>query len=111
MDDYNYTKEEFSSALKENIDRRSDKDVVRIVAKTSKPKRDIIPYELIEALQSYLNRNPDKKNIRIHCGPDSILMGDMPNEIEQGTKIGIDYEKSLYKMAFEKVIDQGFINI
>jgi len=107
----NDTREDIVSALKDNIDRRSDKNVVRIISRSSKPKRNIIPYELIEALQSYLNRNPEKKNIRIHCGSDSILMGDMPNEIEQGTKVGIDYEKSLYKMAFEKVIDQGFINI
>ena len=67
-----------------------------------------IPYELIEALQGYLDRNPEKKSIKIISCSSSILMEDMPKEIEKGTKIGIDYEKSLYKMAFEKVIDQGY---
>jgi hypothetical protein len=31
-------------------------------------------------------------------------MGDMANEIREGSKIGIDYEKAMYKMAFEDLI-------
>ncbi len=64
-----------------------------------------IPYELIFALEGYLNRNPDRKKTKIHSCKHSIYMGDMPEEIKAGTKIGIDYEKALYKMAFEDLID------
>ena len=68
-------------------------------------KKDVIPYELIEALQGYLDRCPEKKKIKIlSSNGTTILMGDMPSEIKKRTKIGIDYEKSLYKMAFEDLI-------
>ena len=64
-----------------------------------------IPYELIDALQEYLDRHPKQKDIKICSKGGSIQMGDMPKEIEEGTELGIDYEKALYKMAFEDLID------
>jgi len=69
--------------------------------------RTCIPVELIEALEGYLDRHPKNKNIKIHSScmnGKGILMGDMPNEIRKGSEVGIDYEKALYKMAFEDLI-------
>ena len=74
-------------------------------------RKGTIPYELIEALRDYLDNHPEQKDIEILSCSSSIRMGNMPDEIEQGTKIGIDYEKSLYKMAFERVIKEGKINV
>lgn len=69
-------------------------------------RKGCIPIELIEALEEYLNRHPKHKETTIHSkGGMSVKMGDMPEEIRKGTKIGIDYEKSLYKMAFEDLVD------
>ena len=70
--------------------------------------RDVIPVELVEALEEYLDRHPQKKDITIMstCAHSAgIRMGDMPNQIREGTKIGIDYEKALYKMVFEDLLD------
>ena len=66
-----------------------------------------IPYELIEALESYLDRHPEKKEISVLSSNTNVKMGDLPNEILKGTKVGIDYEKSLYKMAFETFLDDN----
>ncbi len=68
--------------------------------------RKIVPYELIEALGEYLDKHPEKKTIKILSkAGNGITMGDMPDEIRKGTEIGINYEKALYKMAFEDLID------
>ncbi len=70
--------------------------------------RDVIPVELVEALEEYLDRHPQKKDITImsKCAHRAkVCMGDMPNQIREGTKIGIDYEKALYKMAFEDLLE------
>lgn len=64
-----------------------------------------IPYEMIEALIEYFERHPKKADAVVHSGKTLVRMGDMPNEILKGTKVGIDYEKALYKMAFEDLID------
>ncbi len=64
------------------------------------------PHKLIEALEEYLERHPSKKEITILSTKGlNIKFGDMPNEIRNRTKIGIDYEKSMYKMAFEDLLD------
>ena len=68
--------------------------------------KKIVPYELIEALEEYLDRHPETKEIKILSkSGNGITMGDMPDEIRKGTDIGIDYEKALYKMAFEDLIN------
>ena len=64
-----------------------------------------IPYELIEALEGYFERHPEQASIVICSGTSNgVKMGDIPKEIKKGTKVGIDYEKSLYKMAFDDLV-------
>ena len=63
-----------------------------------------IPVELVEALEEYLERHPEQKKIEICSGKNTILTGSLPKEIRKRTEIGISYEKSLYKMAFEDLI-------
>jgi len=62
------------------------------------------PYQLIEALEEYLERHPTQKDITVCSSAASIKLGDIASEIRNRTEIGIDYEKSLYKMAFEDLI-------
>ena len=60
-------------------------------------------------MEEYLDRNPKKKKTVIYrksvIDDKSILMEDMPNQIRKGTEIGVEYEKALYKMAFEELLD------
>ena len=67
--------------------------------------RDIVPTELIEALEEYLERHPEKGEVRIMSCKTNIQMKDMPGEIRRGTEVGINYEKAMYKMAFEDLLD------
>jgi len=67
--------------------------------------RNVVPHELVEALKEYFERHPEKAEIVVHSSISSVRMGDLPDEITRGTKVGIDYEKALYKMAFEDLID------
>lgn len=68
-------------------------------------RRETVPVELVEALKEYLERHPEKKEISIHSSSGkSVLMGDIPKEIEMGTELGLHYEKALYKMAFEDLL-------
>ena len=66
--------------------------------------RKIIPYELIQVVEEYFKANPKKADIVVHGGRQSVRMGDIAEEIRKGSKAGIDYEKALYKMAFEDLI-------
>lgn len=64
------------------------------------------PLELIQALRNYFYRFPEKGNTRVMSKCNTNLqMKDIPDEILKGTEIGIDYEKAMYKMAFEDLID------
>lgn len=64
-----------------------------------------VPYELIEALEEYMERRPERGEVKVHSCLGTIQMKDISNEIRKGSKIGIDYEKALYKMAFEDLLD------
>lgn len=67
-----------------------------------------VPHEMIQAMREYFERHPKQAEIEIMStckDTPAVRMGDMPDEILKGTKIGIDYEKALYKMAFEDLID------
>lgn len=62
------------------------------------------PLELINALNDYIERYPEKGKTKVMSGRSSYYMKDIAEEIRKGTKIGIDYEKALYKMAFEDLL-------
>jgi len=61
---------------------------------------------VIVALQEYIDRKPERGNKKIvsSCGT-SILMSDMVKEIKAETEVGLDYEKALYKMTIESLLD------
>ena len=62
----------------------------------------------IEALTEYVNRSEERKNTKIFSkSGDCVLMKEMPNEIKNKTKIGIDYFKAVMKMSIEDLNDKG----
>ena len=65
---------------------------------------ECIPLELVEALEEYLERHPEQKKTTIISGKQSLVMGSLPEEIRNRTELGVSYEKSLYKMAFEDLL-------
>ena len=64
-----------------------------------------IPLELTEALNEYLERHSDIKESKIVIKEShdtkEISFSEIQEEINKGSTFGKDYQKALYKIAFE----------
>ena len=57
--------------------------------------------EIADVVESYLERHPKQKELKIVCSSNSITMGLLPTEIRSATQIGLDYRNSILKMSIE----------
>ncbi len=60
------------------------------------------------ALDEYINRREDRKEIRIvtKSGGDSIPLSGLLDEVNKESQQGIDFEKAIYKLAIELFIKE-----
>ena len=83
-------------------------ELVNYINKVIEKFRDNIPLELTDALNEYLKRHPEAQDITVITKEDGTILTltDIENEINNRTSFGIDYEKALYKMSFEDLINK-----
>lgn len=67
--------------------------------------KDNIPLELEEALYEYLERNKEFKDMRVTIKENGehkeISFAEIQDHMNKGTIFGKDYQKAIYKIAFE----------
>lgn len=81
-------------------------ELVEYINKAIEKFKDNIPLELTVALEEYLNRRPERKEKKIHTKDGRVIQfGDILDEMHNNTEMGIDYQKALYKMSFEALLD------
>jgi len=81
-------------------------ELVEYINKAIEKFKDNIPLELTDALKEYLNRRPERKEKKIHRKDGRVIrFGDILDEMNNNTELGIDYQKALYKMSFEALLD------
>lgn len=74
------------------------------INKAIKKFKDNIPLELSEALHEFLEKRPERKaTIIMTKDGRTLTLNDIEDEINKKTKIGLDYQKALYKMSFERL--------
>ena len=78
-------------------------ELIKYINKAIEKFKDNIPLELTEALNEYLERHPDSKNIEVSIKETgtTLTLENIEDEISKGTNFGKNYEKALYKMSFE----------
>ena len=79
--------------------------LVEVINNAIEKFKDNIPLELTEALNEYLERHNDIKESKIIIKESNstkeISFSEIQNEINKGSTFGKDYQKALYKIAFE----------
>lgn len=89
------------------IDKGQHEELVRTIKDAATMIKDAIPLELSEALHEFLNKRPERKETLILTKDNQKLtLQEVENEINKKSEIGIDYQKALYKMSFERLIRQ-----
>lgn len=82
-------------------------ELVNSINKAIEKFKDNIPLELTEALNEYLERHPEIKESKIVVKENSntkeVSFSDIQEEIYKGTTLGKDYQKGMYKIAFENL--------
>lgn len=107
-----FEKEEMKAKLLKNdifsYVRKADSDLTNLIKSINKAIekfKDNIPLELGEALDEYLDRHKELKSssVLVKEGDNvkEILFSDIHEEINKGTMLGKDYQKAMYKLAFE----------
>ena len=88
------------------INKPEKEKLITAVKEAVKLLEDAIPLELSDALNEYLEKRPERKDKKIYTkGGRVISFGEIVKEINTNTEIGIDYQKALYKMTFEALIN------
>jgi len=86
--------------------KESRSELVEYINKAIEKFKDNIPLELTDALEEYLNRRPERKEKKVHTKDGRVVQfGDILNEMHKNTEMGVDYQKALYKMSFEALLD------
>lgn len=87
--------------------KKAEKDYSKLIMyinKAIEKFKDNIPLELSEALHEFLEKRPERKETIIMTKDgDTLTLKDIEDEINKKTKIGLDYQKALYKMSFERL--------
>jgi CheY-like chemotaxis protein len=95
----------FSYIRKGNKESRNE--LVEYINKAIEKFKNNIPLELTDALEEYLNRKPERKDKKIHTKDGRVIRFiDILDEINNNTEMGTDYQKALYKMSFEALLDE-----
>lgn len=86
---------------------KAEKDYSKLtmyINKAIEKFKDNIPLELSEALHEFLEKRPERKHTIIMTKDGQTLtLKDIEDEMNKKTKIGLDYQKALYKMSFERL--------
>lgn len=78
--------------------------LIMYINKAIEKFKDNIPLELSEALHEFLEKRPERKETIIMTKDgDTLTLKDIEDEINKKMKIGLDYQKALYKMSFERL--------
>lgn len=86
--------------------KESRSELVEYINKAIEKFKDNIPLELTDALSEYLNRRPERKEKMIHTKDGKeIRFGDVLDAMNNNSELGVDYQKALYKMSFEALLD------
>jgi len=99
---------DLTQLIKDNIfsyiDKGQHEELVKTICDAATMIKDTIPLELSEALHEFLEKRPDRKQIIIMTKDGNALtLKDIEHEINNKTQIGLDYQKALYKMSFERL--------
>ncbi len=85
--------------------KKADKNyssLVNTINKAIEKFKDNIPLELAEALNEYLTRHEEIKNSTVIAKDgNEITFSNLLDHINKGTTLGKDYQKGMYKLAFE----------
>ena len=87
------------------VKKNDHEKLVEVINNAIEKFKDNIPLELTEALNEYLERHNDIKESKIIIKESNstkeISFSEIQNEINKGSTFGKDYQKALYKIAFE----------
>lgn len=64
-------------------------------------KKQLNLNEIADVLESYLERHPKQKELKIVCSSSSVIMESIPTEIRNATLVGLDYRNSILRMSIE----------
>ncbi|MCV6607818.1 MAG: response regulator [Campylobacterales bacterium] len=85
-------------------------NLIQAINKAIEKFKDNIPLELNEALNEYLERNEKFKDVKIIVKEDGenkeVAFSNIQEHINKGTTFGRDYQKAIYKIAFEDFKEQ-----
>lgn len=86
------------------VKKNNHEDLIKAINLAIDKFKDNIPLELTTALNEYIENNPERKTSKIITkSGEEITFLMLADEINKKSKIGLDYEKALYKMSFEKL--------
>jgi CheY-like chemotaxis protein len=86
--------------------KESRNELVEYINKAIEKFKDNIPLVLTDALDEYLSRKPERREKKIHTKDGRVIyFGDILEEMNNNTELGVDYQKALYKMSFEALFD------
>lgn len=85
-------------------------ELVNSINKAIEKFKDNIPLELTEALNEYIERHPELKDSKIFVKKYSenkeISFSEIAEEIFKGTHFGKNYQKAMYKLTIEDLLDK-----
>lgn len=85
-------------------------ELVSSINKAIDKFKDNIPFELTEALNEYIERHPELKDSKIFVKKYSenkeIAFSEIAEEIFKGTHFGKNYQKAMYKLTIEDLLDK-----
>jgi len=85
-------------------------NLIKAINKAIEKFKDNIPLELGESLNEYLERNPQFKDAKVivkdNKGNKEVSFSEIQEHLNKGTVFGKDYQKAIYKIAFEDFKDK-----
>lgn len=99
----------FNQLIKDNIftyiEKTNREEVVISISAAADTIRDAIPLELSEALSEFLEKRPERKNnIIMTKSGEEFSFAELEKLINSKSEIGVDYQKALYKMSFDRLL-------
>ncbi len=83
----------------------NEPELIETINKAIEKFKDNIPLELGDALNEYLDRNPQFKSTKVTLKRNGenkeVSFSEIQDHMNKGTTFGKDYQKAIYKIAFE----------
>lgn len=101
----------YKSMVKDNaftyVRKGNQNELIQSIKDALNLLEDAIPLELSEAINEYINRHPEiKDSIVLTKDNQELSFGEIVSEINNNTAFGINYQKALYKMSFEDLLQK-----